>query len=119
MSDKTKTIQELKDIAAKFVKDRDWNQFHSPKNLSMNIAVEAAELMEKFLWLTPEQSSLEIDKNRQEISDELADVLLGVLCFSNAAGIDISAAFEHKIAEVAKKYPVEKVKGRHEKYNKF
>ena len=119
MEDSKKTIQELKDIAAQFIKERDWNQYHSPKNLSMNISIEAAELMEKFLWLTTQESIEEIDKNRQEISDELADVLFGVLCFADVAKIDLSQAFEHKLAEAAKKYPVEKVKGKHEKYTHY
>lgn len=119
MSDTTKTIQQLKDIAAQFVKERDWNQFHNPKNLSMDISVEAAELMEKFLWMTTQESVEEIAKNRQEIADELADVFFGILCFANATGIDLAAAFEHKIAEVAKKYPVDKAKGRREKYTKL
>lgn len=119
MSDSTKTIQQLKDVAAQFVKEREWNQYHVPKNLSMNLAVEAAELMEKFLWLTTDQSVAEIEKNRQEIADELSDVFFSVICFANATGIDITQAFEHKIASVARKYPVEKAKGRHEKYSKL
>jgi|SRR5581483_5548974 len=119
MADKIITMQQLKDIANKFIDERDWKQFHSPKNLSMDISIEANELMEKFLWLTTQESIEEIDKNKQEISDELADVLFGVLCFANVTGIDLSGAFQHKIAEAAKKYPVEKAKGRREKYTKL
>lgn len=119
MLDETMTMEQLKAMAGEFVSERDWQQFHSPKNLSMNISIEANELMEKFLWLTTQESIEEVDKNRQEIEDELADVLLGILCFANAAHIDITKAFTHKLAEVAQKYPVEKVKGKREKYTKL
>jgi NTP pyrophosphatase (non-canonical NTP hydrolase) len=119
MADSKKTVQELKDIASQFIKERDWVQYHSPKNLSMNISIEAAELMEKFLWITTQESIQEVDKNRQEIADELADVLFGVLCFADVTNIDLSQAFEHKLAEAAKKYPIDKVKGKHEKYTHY
>jgi NTP pyrophosphatase (non-canonical NTP hydrolase) len=119
MADKIMTMQELKEIANAFIEEREWKQFHSPKNLSMDISIEANELMEKFLWVTTQESVEEIDKNRKEISDELADVLFGVLCFANVTGIDLSEAFTAKLADAAKKYPVEKAKGRREKYNKL
>ncbi len=119
MSDKTTTIEELKKIAETFIEERDWKQYHSPKNLSMNLSIEASELMEKFLWLTTQESMLEIDKNKQEISDELADVLWSVLCFSNATGIDLSQALKEKIAQTALKYPIDKSKGKREKHTKL
>lgn len=119
MADKTITMQQLKDIADKFIEERDWKQYHSPKNLSMDISIEANELMEKFVWLTTQESVEEINKNRQEISDELADIFWGILCFANVTGIDLSEAFTNKVATTAQKYPVEKAKGRREKYTKL
>jgi NTP pyrophosphatase (non-canonical NTP hydrolase) len=119
MVDETTTIAQLKEMVAAFVHERDWEQYHSPKSLSMNLSVEAAELMEKFLWIDNAESRTEINKNRQEIEDELADVLMSVLCFANAAKIDISKAFNHKLALTAAKYPIEKSKGEHTKYTKL
>jgi NTP pyrophosphatase (non-canonical NTP hydrolase) len=72
-------VQQLKDAVRIFIEEPEWQQFHSPKNLSMDIAVEAAELMEKFLWITTEASHKEIEFNRQEIEDEVADVFKGLL----------------------------------------
>lgn len=119
MNDNQTKVSELKALAAHFVAERDWLQFHSPKNLSMNIACEASELMEKFLWVNSEQSGKELLDNRQEIENELADLLFGVLCFANVANIDLAGAFEHKLQEIAKKYPIDKAKGRREKYTKL
>ncbi|HZW60680.1 MAG TPA: nucleotide pyrophosphohydrolase [Candidatus Babeliales bacterium] len=119
MSDTTKTIAQLKAQVAAFVKERDWDQFHSPKNLSMNISIEAAELMEKFLWVDSKASFDALEDNRQEIEDELADVFLAILCFCNAANIDLAQAFEKKFVATAEKYPVGKAKGRSTKYTKL
>lgn len=119
MSDATTTLEQLKKIANQFTQDRDWQQYHSPKNLSMNLSIEANELMEKFLWLTTQESQAEIEKNRQEIADEVADVLFSLLCFSNVTGIDLSNSFESKLKQIAQKYPLDKSKGKREKYNKL
>lgn len=119
MADQKTTVQDLKNDMAQFVKEREWEQFHSPKNLSMNIAAEAAELMEKFLWCESQDSFKELQENRSEIEDELADTLIALIAFANAAGIDLSKSFEKKLAEVAAKYPIEKSKGRSTKYTKL
>lgn len=119
MQDRATTVEQLKQIAAQFIEEREWNQYHAPKNLSMNLAVEAAELMEKFLWHTTAESFEEVEKNRQEIENELADVLFSILCFANATKVDLSKAFAFKLREIDKKYPIEKVKGKHEKYTKY
>lgn len=119
MNDKITTLQQLKDQVASFVRERDWERFHSPKSLSMGIAVEAAELMEKFQWISTEESIQEVDHNRVEIEDEVADVMLTLLAFCNASKIDVSAAFERKLALTSEKYPVDKVKGRHHKYTTY
>ena len=119
MNDKKVTIHDLKELAGQFIAEREWAPYHTPKNLSMNIVREASELMEKFLWVTTQESVDEVSTNRQEIEDELADVLLGILSFANATNIDLSKALQHKLQEAAKKYPVEKAKGRREKYNRL
>ena len=117
--DQTTTIQDLKKIAQKFRDERDWQQFHSPKDLSMKIAIEAAELMEKFVWLSTKASFTELEINRQEIEDEMADVFICLIHFCNTANIDMSSAFVKKLKEVEKKYPIEKSKGKHTKYDKL
>lgn len=121
LADSATTIAELKARALAFVRERDWEQFHSPKNLSMALAAEAGELMEHFLWVTPEQSrqiAVEPAK-RAKIADELADVVIYALQFANATGLDVSAAIETKMAANAKKYPVEKARGRADKYTEL
>ncbi|PKN03151.1 nucleotide pyrophosphohydrolase [Candidatus Dependentiae bacterium HGW-Dependentiae-1] len=98
-------------MALAFIAERDWQQFHNPKNLSMALAIEAAELMEKFRWVEGKDSCKELLTNREEIEDEAADVFWSVLSFCNNANIDISSAFERKLKKTAKRYPVDKVKG--------
>lgn len=118
-SDSQVTIQELKQRMQEFVREREWAPFHSPKNLSMNLCREASELMEKFLWVSSQDSFKEVNDIRQEVEDEAADVLIALLAFVNAANIDLAKAFEHKFKQVAEKYPVEKSKGRSTKYTKL
>ena len=121
MNDATTTTAELKARVLAFVRERDWEQFHSPKNLSMALAAEAAELMEHFLWATPE-ASREVAQDpvkRAKIAEELADVVIYALEFANATGLDVAAAIEAKMAANAKKYPVEKARGRAEKYTEL
>jgi len=121
MTDATTTFAETKARVLAFARERDWEQFHAPKNLSMALAAEAAELMEHFLWATPEQShgiAREAAK-RQKIEEELADVVIYALEFANITGLDVAAAVEAKMAANARKYPVEKARGRSEKYTEL
>lgn len=121
MTDDQTTLAQLRTTVRTFMRDRDWEQFHAPKNLSMDIAAEAAELMEHFLWVSPEASvklATESDK-RTDIADELADVVMACLQFANVAGIDVSAALEAKLKKAAEKYPVAKAKGRAVKYTEL
>ena len=121
LTDSSTTIADLKTRVLAFVRERDWEQFHSPKNLSMALAAETGELMEHFLWATPEQSGAlarEPDR-RSKIADELADVVIYALEFANITGIDVAAAIENKMAANAAKYPVEKARGRSAKYNEL
>lgn len=121
LTDDATTLAELKTRVLAFVRERDWEQFHSPKNLSMALAAETGELMEHFLWATAEQShAVARDAiKRAKIADELADVVIYALEFANITGLDISAAIEAKMAANAKKYPVDKAKGRAEKYTEL
>jgi dCTP diphosphatase len=121
LTDSVTTVAELKTRLLAFVRERDWEQFHSPKNLSMALAAESGELMEHFLWATPEQSrGIAADAaKRGKIADELADVVIYALEFANITGLDVAAAIEAKMATNAKKYPVEKSKGRADKYTEL
>ncbi|MBL9189998.1 MAG: nucleotide pyrophosphohydrolase [Opitutaceae bacterium] len=120
-ADSTATVADLKACVLAFVRERDWEQFHNPKNLSMALAAETGELMEHFLWATPEESrALAADPaKRAKIADELADVVIYALGFANVTGLDVTAAIADKMAANAKKYPVEKAKGRSEKYTEL
>jgi len=114
MSDETTSVGELRALVRAFVDDRDWSQFHSPKNLSMSIAIEAAELMEHFQWLDDAASRSVGDDAAamQEVREELADVLCYALAFANAMEIDVSAALREKLKKNAKKYPAQEFRGR-------
>ena len=119
--DDTTTIGDLKKRVQAFVRARDWEQFHAPKNLSMALAAEAAELMEHFLWVDPAASAARAQepKRRRDIEDELADIVIYAMEFSNMTGIDLTAAIAAKMEANAKKYPVEKAKGRSDKYTEL
>jgi NTP pyrophosphatase (non-canonical NTP hydrolase) len=121
LTDSATTLADLKARVLEFVRDRDWEQFHTPKNLSMALAAEAGELMEHFLWATPDQSRAiaAASTKRAKIADELADVVIYAIEFANMTGLDISAAIEAKMAANAKKYPVEKSRGRSDKYTEL
>ena len=112
----------LKDLRAKinaFVTERDWAQFHSPKNLAMAMIVEAAELVEHFQWDTIQESyDLSADK-RQEVAHELADTFVYLLRLAEVTGIDLIQAANDKIALNAIKYPVDKAKGSNAKYTVY
>ena len=113
MNDRSTTITELKKIVEDFVNERDWSQFHNPKNLSMALAIEAGELMDIFKWNTTQEcEGMMSEKNtRQDAPDELADIMIYALAFSNRNNINISSAIEKKMIKNRKKYPTEKFKG--------
>lgn len=101
----------LRDKLRAFTAERDWEQFHSPKNLSMALMVEVAELMEHFQWLTEEQSAVLPTENKQAVSEELADILLYLIRLSDKLDVDLLAAALRKIDKNALKYPAEQVRG--------
>ncbi len=101
----------LRDKLRVFAEERDWEQFHSPKNLSMALMVEVAELMEHFQWLTEAQSAELSGADKQSVRDELADILLYLVRLSDRLGVDLRVAALHKLEKNALKYPAELVRG--------
>jgi dCTP diphosphatase len=114
MNDNDTTIAQLRRVVEEFVDDRNWHQFHTPKNLAMALAIEAAELMEHFQWLTADQSRAVAERPEKlaEVGDELADVLCYALAMANELHLDVSAALQSKMVKNAKKYPAEQYRGR-------
>ena len=112
-------IDELRSRVLRFVAERDWERFHSPKNLAMALAVEASELLEVFQWLTEEQSRQPAPEVRERAAEEIADVLVYLVQIAHQLGIDPVAAAHAKIAKNALKYPVEKSRGIAKKYDEL
>jgi dCTP diphosphatase len=119
MNDKITTIQEVKDKLGQFMIERNWEQFHSPKNLAMSIAIEAGELMEHFQWQTSEKSIEIMESNRAEIEKEIADVGILLLELCRMYNVDLSKAIENKMEINSKRYQVEKCKGKPDKYTAY
>ena len=115
MDDNDTTVAELKELMTRFVDERDWQQFHDPKNLSMSIAIEAAELMEQFQWMRTDELAAVRDDPRQmaDITDDLADITAYVVSFAETMGVDLAAALERKMAKNAEKYPVDEFRGKY------
>lgn len=111
-------INKLKQQLTTFAEDRDWDQFHSPKNLVMAIGGEVGELQEIFQWLTEEQSNRLKEKDIKAASEELADILLYSIRLSDKLGIDLEVAIQEKLEINAKKYPIHLARGNATKYNK-
>lgn len=109
-------LESLRDQLRTFAAERDWDQFHSPKNLAAALAVEASELLEHFQWLTEAQSQQLSPEALDEVRTEVADVLLYLIRISDKLGIDLIEAASAKIVLNAKKYPVEKARGSSKKY---
>lgn len=119
MNDQKNTIDDLKKKIDQFMNERDWHQFHSPKNVAMAIAAEAAELMEPFLWVDGHESKQELEKKRDAVEQEVADVAIALINFCTLNNIDLSTAIEKKLVLAAKKYPIEKAKGSRKKYTEL
>jgi len=112
-SDHDTTVAALRSAVHQFVVERDWYQYHSPKNLAMSIAIEAAEIMEHFQWLSNEEAAARMgdpDQNA-EVADELADVLIYCLSFANSTGIDLSQAILQKLTRNQGRFPIARVRG--------
>lgn len=114
-----KSIKQMTDEIIQFRDARDWKQFHNPKDFAVSLSLEAAEVLEHFQWKNGEEVERYVKKNKQGISDELADVLYWVISMCEILDIDLSEAFSRKMKKNALKYPVEKAKGKKLKYNKL
>ena len=111
------SFHQLRDALRAFAAARDWDQFHSPRNLATALAVEAAELLEPFQWLTDEQSHNLPPATRAAVAEEIADVLLYLVRLADQLDIDLEQAAVAKIVRNAEKYPVEKARGSSRKYS--
>ena len=120
-SDTSTNVEELKTLVRQFCEDRDWDQFHNPKELAIGLSTEAAELLEHFRFQSPEQilEKMRTPATREAISCELADVLFFLLRFSQMEHIDLSDALRHKMEISAKKYPIQLSKGKNLKYTEL
>lgn len=108
-------LAELSQQVRAFNEARDWGRYHSPRNLAMALSVEAGELLELYLWSADEGPQPPVSSRTPKVADEAADVLICLLNFCDRAGVDLQAAFAHKLARNAEKYPVERARGRLEK----
>jgi NTP pyrophosphatase (non-canonical NTP hydrolase) len=112
-------FQELKERLRKFAEERDWDQFHSPKNLSMALIAEAAELIEHFQWLSQKESALIQGDKLEAVRMELADIQIYLIRIADKLNVDLLDAVNRKILINEQKYPVDKVKGKHKKYTEY
>jgi len=113
------SLQDLRQRLQAFVDERDWQQFHSPKNLAMAMIVEAGELVEHFQWMTEVQSRELSPEQKEQVSQEIADTFVYLLRIAEVLGIDIIDAANRKLIINAKKYPAEKARGRNDKYTEY
>lgn len=113
------SLESIRQRMHEFSEVRDWDKFHSPKNLSMALSVEVSELVECFQWLTEEQSrSLSVEQ-LAAVTDEIADIQLYLVRLADKVGVDIDVAIEQKFAKNEVKYPVDRVKGSSKKYSQY
>lgn len=112
-------MRQLVEAIQAFNRERDWEQYHSPKNLAMALAVEVAELLEVFQWLTEEQSRHLPARKRQAVEEEIGDVTILLLTLADQLGVDVLEAARQKLERNRSKYPAEKARGRAEKYNEL
>jgi len=112
-------LEALRDRLREFAKERDWDQFHSPKNLAMALSVEVAELLEHFQWLTQDESKTLDGKTQAAVADEIADVQVYLIRLADKLGVDILASVENKMKKNEAKYPADKVRGSSKKYSEY
>jgi dCTP diphosphatase len=121
MTDLETTIQQLKDLVRTFSRERNWEQFHHPKDLGVALMCEVGEMMEHFRYRTDTEihAALEKPETQREFAHELADCLWLLLRLGDVCQVDLAAALEEKVALAALKYPVEKAYGRPDKYTRY
>lgn len=114
-----KKIEELTKRIIAFRDARDWKQFHNPKDLAISLVLEAGEVMEHFQWKNRKEMEEHLKTHKEDVADELADTLYWILLMGNDFNIDVLKALDNKLKKIEEKYPVEKTKGKHTKYNKL
>ena len=118
--DKNTVVEELKNMTKKFMDDREWRKFHTPKDLAITISTEAAELLEIFRFKSESEIEELLKSDRREkIEDELADVLMNICRFAEISNIDLTSALKNKIEKSERKYPIVVCKGKNKKYNEY
>lgn len=117
--DNETTIAELKDNVRSFVQERDWEQYHNPRDLALHLTVEAAELLDHFRYKKDKELGDVVERSREAIEDELADVMILALEFARMNDIDVSKAISRKLVKNAQKYPLGKVNGLNKKYTEY
>ena len=114
--DSSTRVEQLRDMVSHFVAERDWHQFHAPKNISMALAIEAAELMEHFQWITVEASRADMDlEKRTAIGEEIADVMCYAMALCNEMDFDVATLMREKMKKNVAKYPADEFRGRYGK----
>lgn len=111
-NDKETTIETLKEHVLNFVSERDWEKYHTPRNLCMSLSVEVAELMELFLYSDSEEAKNIIETRIEDVEGEVADIAMFLVSFCTANGIDLSKAIQKKLKNIHARYPVDKIKGK-------
>ena len=121
MKDNERKMHELKDKVREFCEERDWDQFHDAKELAIALSIEASELLEIFRWKTPEEVKelFNNEKKKEDIEDEMADVLYFLVRIAQIYDLDLSDALDKKMKKNEEKYPVDKARGSNKKYNEF
>ena len=112
-------LEELTSKVVKLRDERDWKQFHNAKDLALSLSLEASEVVELFQWKNGEELDRYVETHKEEIGEELSDVLYWVLLMSRDLGISIEEAFFKKLREIEEKYPVDKARGNHKKYSEL
>lgn len=113
------TLADLTEMVLQFRRERDWAQFHTPKELAISLVVESAELLEVMQWKQGKELAQTIQKRKADLADELADCLHSVLLLAHDLDVDLAAAFREKLTKAAAKYPVRKARGKPRKYNEL
>jgi NTP pyrophosphatase (non-canonical NTP hydrolase) len=113
------TISELTRLAIQFRDERDWKQFHNPKDMALSLALETSEVLELMQWKNGDELQQHLEANRARLGEELSDVLFWVLAMANDFSIDLGEAFKQKLIKNAHKYPIEKAKGVSTKYTEL
>jgi NTP pyrophosphatase (non-canonical NTP hydrolase) len=115
----TRTLGDLEKLVLEFREERDWKQFHNPKDMALSLSLEAGEVMELMQWRNGDELEKHLAENKQQLGEELADVLGWILLMAHDQEIDLADAFEKKIELNKRKYPVEKARGSARKYTEY